>query len=229
MAVHLLDPSGPCRVSKEWSLCSSSWWSTIGFSLKNLSIFSFIAQLTPLDSKHWYDMIWCRFAKRGEREKNDAVDGGIYELNMMGIHLFGQGFDGCFSFQQRCFQQVYDRWWFLSSLWSWCTGLFRGILGLWCFVGLNLFLSTIIEAFTTEYEELEEADFRLPDFSEATALSNALYVDVKQSLQIPLDDTDPTHEPLPSYRSSDGPWLSRDNASDLMAVHYVVVCMKYLN
>lgn len=78
----------------------------------------------------------------------------------------------------------------------------------WAFgvlVGLNLFLSTIIEAFTTEYEELEEADFRLPDFSEATALSNALYVDVKQSLQIPLDDTDPTHEPLPSYRSSDGP------------------------
>ena len=70
MAVHLLDPSGPCRVSKEWSLCSSSWWSTIGFSLKNLSIFSFIAQLTPLDSKHWYDMIWWPICKTGrEREK----------------------------------------------------------------------------------------------------------------------------------------------------------------
>lgn len=76
----------------------------------------------------------------------------------------------------------------------------------WAFgvlVGLNLFLSTIIEAFTTEYEELEEADFRLPDFSEATALSSALYVDVKQSLHMPLDQS--THEPLPSYRSSEGP------------------------
>ena len=94
---------------------------------------------------------------------------------------------------------------FSAACGPWARAYFVAFWAFGVLVGLNLFLSTIIEAFTTEYEELEEADFRLPDFSAATALSNALYVDVKQSLQIPLDPTDPTYETLPSYRSSDGP------------------------
>ena len=150
----------------------------------------------------------CKTEREREREKNDAVDAvdGAIWIEDDGDPSLWTGFWWVFSASTSA---VSSRFMIADGFSAACgPGARAYFVAFWAFgvlVGLNLFLSTIIEAFTTEYEELEEADFRLPDFSEATALSNALYVDVKQSLQIPLDDTDPTHEPLPSYRSSDGP------------------------
>ena len=73
---------------------------------------------------------------------------------------------------------------FTAACGTWARVYFVAFWALGVLVGLNLFLSTIIGAFINEYEEVQEADFRLPDFSQATDLGKALYQDVERSLYV---------------------------------------------